>query len=94
MAMQTDVKAATLTSSDTAVDGRCRVKAVYYIAGASAGSVIVKDGGSGGDTVCDLATPGSATAIGYVLFPGEGVLCQTDAYVDITNATSVTVFYA
>ena len=93
MAMQTDVKSTTLTSSNTAVAYRCRIKGIYFVAGASAGSVIVKDGGSGGTTVLNIATPGIATGSQYVLVPGEGVLCLTDAYVAITNATSVTVFY-
>ena len=94
MAMQTDVKSVTLTSSDTAVAYRSRVKAVYYVAGASAGSVIVKDGGSSGTTVLSIATPASATGTHYLLMPGEGVLCLTDIYVAITNATSVMIVYA
>lgn len=93
MAMQTDVKSVTLTSTNTAVNYRSRVKAVYYVAGASAGSVVVKDGGSGGTTVLDIATPASATSVQYILMPGEGVLCLTNIYVTITNATSVMIVY-
>ena len=93
MAMQTDVKSTTLTSSGTAVNYRCRIKGIYFVAGASAGSVIVNDGGSGGTAVLNIATPATATGMQYVLVPGEGVLCMTNAYVAITNATSVTVFY-
>lgn len=93
MSTQTDVLSVTLTASGSAVAARARVKAIYYVAGATAGSILVKDGGSGGTTQIDLATPAAATATSYMLLPGEGVLFATNVYLTITNATSVVIYY-
>lgn len=93
MSQQTDILSVTRTTSGTAVAYRTRVKGIYYASGASAGSVVVKNGGVSGTTILDIATPALATAISYLMFPGEGILCSTDVYLAITNATSVTIFY-
>ena len=73
--------------------GRTRVKAVYMVPSATAGSVIFKDGGSGGTTVMTLNTVASATQPTYLIFPGEGVLFSTNVHGTVTNVGSVTIFY-
>ena len=101
MAMQTDVLVSAVLSSDgqftnatgTADITRCRVKAVYIVPAAIAGSVVFKDGGTGGTTIMTLNTVASATQPTYLLFPGEGVLFNTKVYADVTNIGSVTIFY-
>ena len=101
MSMQTDVLVSAVLSSDgqftnaaaTADITRCRVKAVYIVPAATAGSVVFKDGGAGGATIMTLNTVASATQPTYVLFPGEGVLFSTNVYGDVTNIGSVTIFY-
>jgi hypothetical protein len=101
MAMQTDVKASKpLTSTGSFLDQagnaipRTRIKSIYAIPGASAGSVVITDG-SGGPTLVTVNTP-TATNAGavYILVPSEGLLAQTGLYGTVTNAASVTVFYA
>jgi len=72
---------------------RTRVKAVYIIPSATAGSVVFKNGGASGTTVMTLNTVASATEPTYVLFPGEGVLFTTNVHGTLTNVTSVTIFY-
>lgn len=91
--MPNNVQAVTLTSTNTAVSSRCRIKAIYYVAAASAGSVVIKDGGASGTTILNIATPASATATDNVFVPDGGILCSTDAHATITNVTSVTIFY-
>ena len=99
--MQTDVLVSAVLSSDgqftnataTADITRCRVKAVYIVPAATAGSVVFKDGGTGGTTIMTLNTVGSATQPTYLLFPGEGVLFTTKVYADVTNIDTVTIFY-
>lgn len=86
-----DVKSNVATSSNVVFAGPARVRSIYYNANASAGSIIVKDGGSGGSTVISIAT--SANAYGNVVIPGDGVLCTSNVYVAMTNLASVTVFY-
>ena len=99
--MQTDVLVSAVLSSDgqfTNATGsaditRCRVKAVYIVPAATAGSVVFRDGGSGGTTIMTLNTVASATQPTYLLFPGEGVLFTTKVYADVTNIGTVTIFY-
>ena len=92
MTMQTDVKSATRTDDGTMVDQPTRVKGILLTTTTTAGSVVLKDGGSGGTTLITLNTPAVAEMFNALL-PGEGVRFTTDVYVDVTNVSSVTVFY-
>jgi hypothetical protein len=60
---------------------------------AGAGSVVFKDGGSGGTTRMTINTLASSTSPTYVLMPGQGVLFETNVYADVTDIGSVTIFY-
>jgi hypothetical protein len=94
--MQTDVKSYYMTATGSSGVGgtRTRVKAVYYVSGASAGSVLFTDGGSTGPTLIQFDTPTAANAgNGMVLIPGEGVVFSGPPYVTLTGVTSVTFFY-
>lgn len=100
MAMQTDVKAsAALTSTGNFQDqntnnlGRVRVKAIYLIPTGTAGSVTLKDGGSGGKTVVVINTVASATQPTQLLIPGQGLLFETDVHGTVSNVESVVLFY-
>ena len=99
MTMQTDVLASAIRTDDGVVNnqagnalGRVRIKAVYIVPAAGAGSVVFKDGGASGTTRMTLNTVGSATQPTYLLLPGEGVLFSTSVYVDVTSIGSVMVF--
>lgn len=94
MTMQYDVKAVTLTSDDTAVNYRTRVKGLLVSpTPGSAGAVVVKDGGASGTTRLAINVASGATSPFPVVVPGEGILFSTDVYVDVTTVASVTVFY-
>ena len=100
MAMQTDVLASQpLTSTGQFTNqtptalGRTRIKAVYIVPTASAGSVIFKDGGASGTPVMTLNTVASATQPTYLMFSGDGVLFSTNVHGTVTNVGSVTIFY-
>ena len=88
--MQTDVKAAEVTSSATAFASRTRVRAVT-VSFASGGTVAIKDGGSSGTTMWSFTAPAAAGVV-HVLLPGEGILCQSSVYVAVTNATATVVY--
>ena len=92
MAMQTDVLSATAVADGTMVAGPARIKGVLLTTTTSAGSVVLKDGGASGVTRMTLNTPAVAEMFNALL-PGEGVRFNTDVYVDVTNVSSVTVFY-
>jgi hypothetical protein len=97
---QTDILASQpITSSGALQDqasnnlGRTRVRAIYIVAGATAGSVVLKDGGASGSTIATVNTVGSATTPQYIRLPSQGLLFRTSVYAAITNAASVMVFY-
>lgn len=86
-----DVKAATASSNTAVIEGPTRVKGIYYNATASAGSIVLKDGGSGGSAIVTVATP--ANGYGTIYIPGDGIRFSTNVYTTLTNVTSVTVFH-
>jgi len=73
---------------------RARIKTIYTINGANAGSVVIREDGASGTILMTLNTPASTTA-GYVIFPmpGEGILCESNLHGTITNTTSITLIY-
>lgn len=91
MGMQTDVKALSLDASGAITDARTRVRGMLIEPGAAPGSVVLKDGGSGGTTVLTINTRAELTPFNVVI-PAEGVLFETSAYATLSNA-KVTVFY-
>lgn len=91
--MQTDVLSAVATADGTMVSGRNRLKGVVLTATTSAGSVVFKDGGASGTARLTVNTPAVAD-FHDISIPGEGILFNTDIYVDVTNVASVTIFYA
>ena len=100
MAMQTDVLASVPLTADGQFTnqtptnlGRTRIKAVYIVPSATAGSVVFKNGGASGTTVLTLNTVASAAQPTYLLLPGEGVLCSTNVHGTVSNVTSTTIFY-
>ena len=70
-----------------------RLRGVHYIAGATQGSLIFKDGGSSGTIILTLNTEASATSSGYIEIPGGGIPFSTDLYVAVSVALGVTAFY-
>ena len=90
--MAYDIQAATVTGNGVAVNKRARVKGLSYVTNGTAGSVVIKDGGSGGTTVLTLNTPG-VTDIYDLMIPDNGILCSTNVHITVSNVTSVTVLY-
>ena len=92
MAMQNDVKAAALSTTGTLYGGRARIRGIFVIPGASAGSLVIKDGGSSGTTLFTIATVAGGQPFN-VIIPDQGVLASTSVYAAISNVTG-SVFYA
>lgn len=101
MAMQTDVKATKpldstgvfKTQANDDCKFRTRIKGIYCINGASAGSVVITDGQSG-NTLLTVNTPTAANAGStYMLVPDQGILAENGLYGTVTNTASITVFY-
>lgn len=86
------------TSSAAITSTPCRVHGLYVVGAATAGSVILKNGGSGGTTKLTINTPpittsGTTFAI-YIPIPGDGLWFTTDCYATITTAASVEVLFS
>jgi len=90
MTMQTDVKAAQVTSTNTAYAGPTRVKAIT-VSYASGGTVVLKDGGASGTTRFSFTAPAAAGAV-PILFPGEGIKFDTDVHATLSSATIVVLY--
>ena len=86
-------RSAKVTSTGNVGTGPARLIAVHAICGGSAGSIVLKDG-SGGSTLLDLDTPGSATAIIETYLGDEGMRFSTQIHATLTNVTSLTCFFA
>lgn len=87
------VKAAAVTASGTQAVGKgVRVRGLHIAEGGTAGSVALKDGGSGGDVIATIQT-GASSGGQPVVIPGAGMDFATDVYVEFTNVSGVTVFY-
>lgn len=85
-----NVKATTRTDDGSIYSSRARVKGIHCTT-TTAGSIVLKDGGTGGATLFSVAI--GANYSGNIIIPSDGILFETDVYLDLTNATSVTVFY-
>ena len=85
-----NISATTLTEDGSVYASRARVKGIH-VTTTSAGSVVLKDGGSSGVTRLNVAI--GANFSGNIIIPDDGILFDTNVYLDLTNATSVTVFY-
>lgn len=93
MAMQTDVKSKYLSASGAITAARGRIKAISICpTAATAGSLVLKDGGSSGTSVLQIDIPVASTGM-YQLLPGEGILCESSIYATLTTVASVTVYY-
>jgi len=94
MGMQTDVKSTFRTNDGAIFGGPARVKGVLISPATTAGSLVLKDGGSGGATVFQASWPANAAPSPFnIVIPGQGIRCETDVYADVTDLTSITVFY-
>jgi hypothetical protein len=101
MAMQTDVKSTQpltstgvfKTQSNADCTFRTRIKGIYTVCGASAGSVVITDG-NGGNTLLTVNTPTAANAGSmYFLVPDQGILAENGLYATVTNTASTVIFY-
>jgi hypothetical protein len=98
--MQTDVLASVpltttgqFTAQNTNNIGRCRIKSIYVVPSGTAGSLVIKDGGSSGDVLATINTVASATQPTYLLIPGQGLLVESSPYGVVTSLGSATIFY-
>ena len=93
MAVQNDVQAATRTTTGELVGGRARVRSLHYRSTATAGTVVLKDGGASGTTLLTINSP-AAVGSNDLVIPDQGILFKEDVHVTLTNVNAVTIIYA
>ena len=86
-------RSAKVTATGNVGTGPARLIAVHAVCGGSAGSIVLKDG-SGGSTLLDLDTPGSATAVIETYIGDSGIRFSDRIHATLTNVTSLTCIFA
>ena len=98
-AYSVDVKTTHLTVSGDVFAGPARVLGIYYCSEGALGTIVIKDGGSGGTTLATFDVPVGGTSAGepwaaQIDIPGNGLYCPTGAYAELTGGVDkVTIFY-
>jgi len=86
-----DVFAVTKAADATVYGSRARVRQIQVLtAGSGSPQIVLKDGGASGTTLLDMKFGTGDTF--SVNIPDNGILFETDVYLDLTACTSVTVF--
>ena len=90
-----NVQTKRLTATNTVSAGPCRLLAIYFVADTTAGTIVLKDGGSGGTTKATYDTPLGASTAGQetayqINIPGDGIRFETDCHATLTNVDKVT----
>lgn len=94
MGMQTDVKSTYRINDGNIFNGPARVRGILVSPATTAGSLVIKDGGTGGTVVFQASWPANTTPAPFnIVVPAEGIRCETNVYADVTDLTSITVFY-
>ena len=93
MSFASDLQSVTRTGDAQMINGRTRVQAIYYVSTNTAGSIRLYDGTDNTpDPEVLLATPASVGSVDLIL-PDAGLLFKTGVYMDLSNVTSVTLFF-
>ena len=93
MSFASDLQSVTRTGDAQMINGRTRVQAIYYVSTNTAGSIRLYDGTDNTpDPEVVLATPASVGSVDLIL-PDAGLLFKQGVYMDLSNVTSVTLFF-
>ena len=92
MTMQTDVlsTAAAAGATTTIFNGPARIKGISI--SYSTGATVVFNDGTGGTAKFSWTAPAAAGSI-YMVFPGEGIKCNTNISAVVSATTTAVVFY-
>lgn len=93
MSFASDLQSVTRTGDAQMINGRTRVQAIYYVSTNTAGTIRLYDGTDNTpDPEVLLATPASVGSVDLIL-PDAGLLFKEGVYMDLSNVTSVTLFF-
>ena len=93
MSFASDLQSVTRAGDAQMINGRTRVQAIYFVSTGSAGYVRLYDGtDSSTDPVTTVASPAAIGATDLIL-PDAGLLFKQGVYMDLSNVTSVTLYF-
>jgi hypothetical protein len=93
MSFASDLQSVTRADDAQMINGRTRVQAIYFVSTGSAGFVRLYDGTDDStDPVTTVASPASVGATDLIL-PDAGLLFKRGVYMDLSNVTSVTLYF-
>lgn len=86
-----DIFAVTRTSDGSVYGARARVRqVVVHTSGSGSPAIVLKNGGAGGTVL--LSVTFSTSDVFALNIPDNGILFETDVFIDLTDCSSVTVF--
>jgi hypothetical protein len=95
--MQTDVRAAHLSSAGSFMTGRTRLKGIVVSPKVSTAATFeIRDGGSGAAVLFTMDIASVTTPVNFnITIPGEGILATTGLYLTTSTGTvvGIEVFY-
>ena len=86
--MTSDLQCKKMTADGVVFDGPGRVVTIFAHT-ALAGSIQLKDGGSGGAVLIDISLPNNSTT--SIPLGGNGVRFKTNIYLSATNIDAITI---
>jgi hypothetical protein len=93
MSFASDLQSVTRAGDAQMINGRTRVQAIYFVSTGNAGYIRLYDGtDSSTDPVTTVASPASVGATDLIL-PDAGLLFKQGVYMDLSNVTSVTLYF-
>ena len=89
------MKTASGTGDSTLVATPCDVFGLYCRAAGTAGTIALRDGGSGGTILVSVPTPAAVSGFFIDLSDGlgNGVEFATDCFLDVTTADGAMIIY-
>jgi len=91
MSTLTNVFSAHADSTGTIYNGATNVAGYQLASGGTAGEIVFRDGGSGGNVLLRVNITVN-TAVIATLIPGNGIRFTTDVHVTLPSGAAVTIF--
>ena len=83
----------TSTTATTLFTGSFYLKGLTCLGTATAGTLVFRDGGSGGTVLLEIDVPGNSNNIQDTVIPGAGILFEKDRYLTQPTGYNTTIFY-
>lgn len=83
----------TSATTTTLFTGAFYLKGLTCLGTATAGTLIFRDGGSGGTILLEIDVPGNANNVQDIVIPDAGILFETSCYLTQPTGYNTTIFY-